>query len=144
MFDIDLLHQKLIHFPIAFLMIYPFIEISSFIKKSIFTEKLSFFLLTVGILGLISAIISGNMTLNKYDNITEIQRIKVDQHIDFATYTTLLASALFIVKIYFRNILSKNNLMRFMIILLAMILLFLVYKTGEYGAIISEFIHQNR
>lgn len=139
MFDILSLHQKIIHFPIAFLSIYPFLELYSLFNKSEFIKKLIFVFISLGLFGLLFAIFSGNYSLNFYDNISINHWDIINQHINYSTYTTLLTSILFLYRIY---LFKKNELFLFkvIIIILSFLLLYLIIKTGQYGNLTSNVI----
>lgn len=140
MFELSSLHQKLIHFPIAFLVLYPFVEILGLIKKSEFIDKLSLTFIIIGVIGLLLALITGNHSLNLFNNISKDDLSIIDQHIEYATYSTWFSSALLLLRIYFNNKIKSNYFSRVIIILISLFTLYFVIKTGEYGGLTNEII----
>ncbi len=134
------LHQKIIHFPIAFLVIYPFVEIFSFMKKSDFSDKLSLVILIIGIFGLILALITGNSNLNIYKNISNAELKILNSHIEFANYTAWFSGILFLLRIYFIRKIKTNFSYRIIIILISIVVLYFVIMTGEFGGKTNEII----
>ena len=140
MFDLITLHQKLIHFPIAFLFLYPFAELFALIRKSEFTNKLSFIFLLIGLISLFLAILSGNNTLNSFKDISEKDLAIINKHIDYANYLAWLSGFLFLMRIYYYQKIKINNIIRVIIILLSIVILFFVIKTAEYGGLVNELL----
>ncbi len=145
MFELSSLHQKIIHFPIAFIVVYPFFEIAALIKKSDFNDKVSIIVLTLGIFGLVSALISGNYVLSLYQNLNDIKQEIVNQHIEFANYTAWFSGILFLSRIYLIKKIKLSVSFRIIIILLSVITLYFVIKTVEFGGKTNRIItiHQN-
>ena len=94
MIELASLHQKIIHFPIAFLAIYPFIELAGLIRKSEFIDKLSMVILSIGLFGLILALITGNSNLALYENLSEVEMKILNEHIFYANYTAWFSGCL--------------------------------------------------
>lgn len=138
MFELTSLHQKIIHFPVAFLILYPFVEIIGLIKKTEFIDKLSLIFISIGTLSLILALISGNITLNNLSNISENDLSIINQHTESANYLAFSTGTIFLLRIYFRNKLKEGNFYRLIIIFLSLFMLYFVFKTGELGGITNE------
>ncbi|MCX7612236.1 MAG: hypothetical protein N2043_11675 [Ignavibacterium sp.] len=145
MIDYSTLHEKVIHFPIAFLVLYPFVEIFYLIKKTELGEKLSFIFLVIGLLGIFFALFTGNLTLNKFSHLSIKELEIVNLHIDFATNSTFLVSIIFLLKIYFRRKIPNKIFIHLTIVILSIIVLILIFKVGEYGGNLEEtLIKQNQ
>ena len=54
------LHTKVIHFPIAFLMIYPVMELLFLVTEKEFYSKSAMMFLAIGVFGSFFAVLSGN------------------------------------------------------------------------------------
>ncbi len=134
------LHQKIIHFPIAFLATYPFIELTGLIRKSEFIDKLSMVILSIGLFGLILALITGNSNLALYDNLSDIEMKILNEHIFYANYAAWFSGILFLIRIYFSKKIKTSIILRVMFVLISMVILYFILKTGEYGGLTNEII----
>src|SRR5512135_2781857 len=54
------LHPKIIHFPIAFLLIYILLEITGVFSKKEYFQKTAYLFLFLGVLSAVAAVITGN------------------------------------------------------------------------------------
>jgi len=140
MLELASLHQKIIHFPIAFLAVYPFIELVGLIRKSEFIDKLSIIILSIGLFGLILALITGNSNLELYKNLSDIEMKILNEHIFYANYTAWFSGILFLIRIYFSKKIKTNIILRVMFVLISIIVLYFIFKTGEYGGLTNEII----
>ncbi len=140
MIELADLHQKIIHFPIAFLAVYPFFELFALIKKSEVFDKLTLILLTIGIIGLVLALITGNSNLSLYTSLSNNEAEILNKHTEYANYSAWFSSLLFLLRLYFHRKIKSNYLFRIIIILIALVVLFCIMKTGEYGGLTNEII----
>jgi uncharacterized membrane protein len=145
MFELASLHQKVTHFPIAFLVFYPLIELIGLIKKSDFIDKVSLIFLISGLAGLLLSLVTGNLTLSLYKDYTNYQLEIINKHIEYANLSAWFAGILFLIRIYFRNRIKSKYFIRIVILLLSFATMFFIFKAGEYGGKTNEIIlHQKK
>lgn len=140
MIELAHLHQKIIHFPIAFLAIYPFIELLALFKKSETFDNLSFIMLIIGVIGLVLALITGNSNLSLYQNLSNYETEILNKHIEYANLSAWFSGLLFLLRLYFIRKIKIYSVYRIIIVLISLIVLFFIIKTGEYGGITNEII----
>ncbi|GET25747.1 DUF2231 domain-containing protein [Prolixibacter sp. NT017] len=131
MIDISHIHPMLVHFPIALLIAGFFSDILGlFVKKEFFTRA-GFYLLILGTLGTIAAVITGHMAGDGIESGSLKQAVEV--HEDAGTLTlwlALITSAFRIVLVWlekYRGILKAAALVLFLATVLS------VARTGYYG-----------
>lgn len=131
MIDISHIHPMLVHFPIALLIAGFFSDILGlFVKKEFFTRA-GFYLLILGTLGAIAAVITGHMAGDGIESGALKQAVEV--HEDAGTLTlwlALITSAFRVVLIWlekYRGILKAVALVLFFATVLS------VARTGYYG-----------
>ncbi len=140
MIELAHFHQKIIHFPIAFLVIYPFIELLALFKKSELFDRLSLIILVIGIVGLVAALISGNSNLNLYKNLSNNETEILNKHIEYANFSAWFAGLLFLIRLYLARKIKSHFVYRIIIVLISLMVLFFIMKTGEYGGLTNEII----
>ncbi|GET28897.1 DUF2231 domain-containing protein [Prolixibacter sp. SD074] len=131
MIDISHIHPMLVHFPIALLLAGFFSDVLGlFVKKEFFTRA-GFYLLILGTLGAIAAVITGHMAGDGIEAGALGQAVEV--HEDAGTLTlwlALITSAFRIVLVWFkkyRGALKTLALVFFLATVLS------VARTGYYG-----------
>ncbi|GET22911.1 DUF2231 domain-containing protein [Prolixibacter denitrificans] len=131
MIDISHIHPMLVHFPIALLIAGFFSDVLGlFVKKEFFTRA-GFYLLILGTLGAIAAVITGHMAGDGIESGSLKQAVEV--HEDAGTLTlwlALITSAFRIVLVWlekYRGILKAAALVLFLATVLS------VARTGYYG-----------
>lgn len=133
------LHTKIIHFPIAFLMLYCIIEFIFLLTKNDFLNKNAFLFLGVGVVGAFFAVLSGNQAFAIIKQWSDYSRELFNTHQTYANITVWYFTALLILR-YFLFIKKKlNQKTIFILLFLALIGGYFVYQTGNYG---GKFAHQ--
>jgi uncharacterized membrane protein len=126
-------HPKVIHFPIAFLCVYIFLElIGALFKKDFFSKTAHLFLL-FGVLGALAAVLTGNQAEEAFEGWNKNTHAILETHSTYANitlwyFTLLLAARTFLVLKKRLNISFK-----YLITALAIIGAYFVYQTGEHG-----------
>lgn len=132
------IHPKIIHFPLAFLMLYPLMEFLFILtKKNFFTKAATLFLI-IGTIGALLAVFTGNQAYSVIKNWNNESSNIFESHQTFANLTMWFFTALLIVKIYWlikHKIDVKKILLLFLLSLLGC---YLVYQTGNYGGKLAE------
>lgn len=132
------LHHKVIHFPIAFLLIYPFAEIAAFITGKNFFIKFAGVILFIGTVGSLAAVFTGNQAFTFIKDWSG-ENLKIfESHQTFATITVWYFTALLILRTYLgiKKKLNKKILSAFLI--LSLIGGYFIFQTANYGGKIAK------
>ncbi|MCK7520140.1 MAG: hypothetical protein MZV64_21810 [Ignavibacteriales bacterium] len=65
------IHPKVVHFPIAFLMLYPLMELIFIFTSKRFFSKAAMLFLAIGVIGSLLAVLSGNQA---FEMVNELDR----------------------------------------------------------------------
>ena len=131
------LHPKIVHFPIALLSVYALLEILGILFKNDFMLKTAHLFLFLGVLGTLAAVLTGNQAEETAELLQKqgaiIQLHAISEHSDFANYTVWFFSALLVGRTFLVLKKKFQGAIKYLFIVLALIGLFLVFETGEYG-----------
>lgn len=131
------LHPKIIHFPIAFLLIYVLLEITGVLTKKEFYTKSAHLFLLFGVLAAVAAVITGNqaadIALKWKDKGAIIPSGLISEHEEYATITLWYFTALLILRTFYSIKKKFNGFVQYVFILFAIIGAFLIYETGDHG-----------
>jgi len=131
------LHPRIVHFPIAFFIIYSVFEISGIILKKDFLNKAAYIILIFGIITALLAVLTGNQAQDaakliltgKMTGISEA----IEKHEEFATITIWYFTLLFILRTYLLIKKKYENSWKYIFIAFGLIGCYLIYSTGYYG-----------
>jgi uncharacterized membrane protein len=131
------LHPRIVHFPIAFFIIYSVFEISGIILKKNFLNKAAYIILIFGIITALLAVLTGNQAQyaaklfldGKMLGISEV----MEKHEEFATFSIWYFSALFILRTYLIIKKKYEGSWKYIFIGFGLIGCYLIYSTGYYG-----------
>ncbi|PKL84111.1 MAG: hypothetical protein CVV24_01700 [Ignavibacteriae bacterium HGW-Ignavibacteriae-3] len=130
------LHPRVVHFPIAFFILYFIFETSGIVLKKDFLQKGSLLILIFGVGTALLSVLTGNqaqaMADLRFPENIEFNRL-IEVHREYATVTMWYFSLIMILRIYV--VIKKKfvgNLM-YVFILFGLIGCILVYLTGIYG-----------
>ncbi|MCU0343700.1 MAG: hypothetical protein MUF28_07745 [Ignavibacterium sp.] len=132
------IHPKIIHFPIAFLMIYPFLELAFLLTSKEFFSKASILFLTLGVIGALFAVLSGNQAFEFVNNWSDEGRKIFNEHQKFANLTVWYFTAILIIRYY---LFVKKKLKRTFISIIFVISLlgvYFIYQAGSLGGKLAE------
>lgn len=132
------LHHKVIHFPIAFLMVYPLIEILALTTgKDFFVKSAGVFLL-IGTLGSLAAVFTGNQAFTFIKEWQNESLQVFDSHQTFASISVWYFTGLLILRTYLsiKKKLNKKTLIVFVI--LSLIGAYLIFQTANYGGELAK------
>ena len=126
-------HPKLIHFPIAFFLVYLLLELLGAIFKKDFFSKAAHLFLLFGVLGALAAVLTGNLAENAFEGWNKTTKAIVETHSTYANITLWYFTALLVLRTFI--VLRKNfsNLFKYVFCVLALVGSYFVYQTGEYG-----------
>jgi uncharacterized membrane protein len=132
------LHEKIIHFPIALLIIYPVIELIAVISKKDFFSKAALLFLIIGVLGALVAVISGNQAFTLNPELSEKSLIIFRNHEFYANITMWLFTAILILRYYLTIKKKLTRKIHLIILLVALSSAYFVYQTGYYGGELAK------
>lgn len=126
-------HQKVIHFPIALLMLYPIMEFLAFAAYKEFYIKSAGLFLLVGTLGALASALTGNQAFTFFNDWQSETLDIFNSHQTYANITVWYFSVLLVFRTYFliKKKLSKKFLMIFFFLSLAGI--YFIYQTANFG-----------
>ena len=131
------LHPEVVHFPIAFFIIYSLLEIVGAVLKKEFFSKAAHLFLFLGVLGAVAAVLTGNAAENSAHLLAKtginVPKSAIGEHEDFATFTLwYFAGLLFIRTMYVLKKKFSGNIKYFFAVL-SLAGALLVYNTGRLG-----------
>ncbi|MFZ1290539.1 MAG: DUF2231 domain-containing protein [Melioribacteraceae bacterium] len=129
-------HPLVIHFPIAFLTFYVFLEILSQIFKRDFLIKITHLSLLIGVIGGIASVLTGNMEfqlLNQNNLLTQTLVSEISEHEFYATLTMWYFFILLISKTYIFLKKKNQSKFNFLFVIFAVIGFYLIYNTSKIG-----------
>lgn len=130
------LHPVVVHFPMAFFILFFVLEFSGVIFKKEFLSKTSDYVLALAVIFSVIAVLTGNQSYEEIKKFIEADKeIKnaVDLHEQFATISVLYFALLFFLRIYLKNKKKFTLQLRYLFIFLAAIGCVVVFYTGLYG-----------
>ncbi len=132
------LHHKVIHFPIAFLMVYPLIEILALTTGRDFFVKTAGVFLLIGTLGSLAAVFTGNQAFTFIKDWQNESLQVFDSHQTFATITVWYITGLLILRTYLSIKKKLNKKILFVFVILSLIGAYLIFQTANYGGELSK------
>jgi uncharacterized membrane protein len=132
------IHPKVIHFPIAFLMLYPLFELLFLFTRKEFFSKSAMLFLGIGVIGSFFAVLSGNQAFEVVKNWSNEGKNIFSSHQTFANLSVWYFTALLVVR-YFLVIKKKLNRTTISVIfVLSFIGGYFIYQTGNYGGKLAD------
>ena len=134
------LHPRIIHFPIAFFVLYFIFEtVGATLKKEAFT-KTAFFILALGVITAILSVLTGNQAHETAKNfLVEGEAYfnqLIKQHENFATLSLWYFTILFFIRMY---LVIKKNLsikVQYLFVFFSLLGCVLILLTGYYGGVL--------
>lgn len=133
------LHPLVVHFPIAFIILYVFMEIINVFFKSQQIRKFSILILFLGVIGGILAVLTGNQSFQILEDnslLTRLHYASIEKHEFYASITLWYFFAVLIFKTYAFQKKKNEALLRYIFIIFAVAGVFLLYKTASLGGIL--------
>ncbi|MBI1937059.1 MAG: DUF2231 domain-containing protein [Ignavibacteriales bacterium] len=129
------LHSKVIHFPIAFFILYFLFETSGIILKKDFLAKSAFIVLALGVIFSVLSVLTGNQAFEVVK--TSLQKNEltslIERHEQLATVTLWYFFLMLISRTYLTVKKKFEGNIRYAFILFGLIGCVLIYITGIYG-----------
>jgi uncharacterized membrane protein len=130
-------HPKVVHFAIAFLLVYPLLELAALLFKKEYLAKTAQIMLIIGVVSAIGAVLTGNqagaVAAMWEDQGAMIPFGAITAHEEYANITLWFFTAILLFRTML--VLSKKfyGIYRYIIVVLALIGTYFVYETGELG-----------
>jgi uncharacterized membrane protein len=130
------LHPKVIHFPIAFFILYFLFETAGIILKRDYLTKSAFIVLILGLFFSLFSVLTGNQAHQAVKQVqidAALYNDLIEQHELFATITLWYFVAVSVFRIYLLVNKKFVNRIRYIFIILGLVGSLLIYLTGTYG-----------
>jgi uncharacterized membrane protein len=130
------LHPKVIHFPIAFFILYFLFETAGVVFKKDFLLKSSLIILLLAIIFSLLGVLTGNQAhelVKQRQTDTVLYNDLINQHELFATLTLWYSLAVLVLRIYLSIKKKFTGRIKYLFIVLGLIGSFLIFLTGLYG-----------
>jgi uncharacterized membrane protein len=126
-------HPKIVHFPIALLSCYVFLEVLTAIFKKDFLVKAALLFLLFGVLGALAAILTGQQAEAAFDYWNKQASAIMEEHEMYANITIWYFSALLVIRSFLVFKKKFTNVFKYIFVGLALIGFYLVVQTGDHG-----------
>jgi len=127
------IHTKVVHFPIALLVTYSLLEIVGIVFKKDFITKSALLILCLGVITAFLAVLTGNQASGNFNFWNNESSALLIEHQTFATYLLWGSLIICALRIFFTVKKKFNGLIKYLFILFAIVIIFLVYETGTHG-----------
>ncbi|GAB4300470.1 MAG: hypothetical protein Kow0098_27920 [Ignavibacteriaceae bacterium] len=127
------LHPKVVHFPVAVLILYPLIETAGILFKKDFLSKTAHLLLFLGVLTAIAAVLTGRQAFDNFNSWTPDSELLMNDHEIFATISVWYFSALLVIRTFLVLRKKFTGVISYALILLALAGGYFIYQTADYG-----------
>jgi uncharacterized membrane protein len=130
-------HPRIVHFPIALLLLYVLLEIIGVVFKKDFFSKSAHLVLFLGVLAAIAAVLTGNQAENVASSWEEkgaiIQFGQISEHENYANITLWYFAALLVLRTFITIKKKFTGYFTYIFAVLAIIGAYFVYETGDHG-----------
>lgn len=126
-------HPKIIHFPIAFLIVYLLLELLGAIFKKDFFSKTAHLFLFFGVLGALAAVLTGNLAEDAFEGWNKTTSAILETHSTYANITLWYFTALLVIRTFLVLRKKFSNLFRYIFCVLALVGSYFIYQTGKHG-----------
>lgn len=127
------IHPRVVHFPIALFTTYSILEIIGIAVNKEFISKSAILVLCIGVVTAFFAVLTGNQAVADFKFWTSDSSLKLSEHQTYATYLlwfTVLVCGLRIFVVAKKKFIGFT---KYLFILFALLIIFLVYQTGQHG-----------
>ncbi len=134
------LHPIVVHFPIAFFILYFILETTGVILRKGYFTKPALFVLSLGVFTSLIAVLTGNQAHGAAKSVLTNKSIIINElinrHENFATWTLWYFTLLFFIRIYLSIKNKFDYKYGYLFILLGAIGCVLVFYAGYYGGVL--------
>jgi uncharacterized membrane protein len=132
------IHPKIVHFPLAFLLLYPLIELLYFVTRKEFYNKSAFLFLLIGVIGALLAVLSGNQAYAMVSEWNPKSLEIFNLHQTFANISIWYFTTLLALRFYLHSKKKLNRYLPVVIFILSLLGSYFVYQTGLYGGKLAD------
>ncbi|MBE2279693.1 MAG: hypothetical protein IAE91_04815 [Ignavibacteriaceae bacterium] len=147
------IHPKVIHFPIALLVLYSFLELTGVLGRKEFFTKAAFLIFVIAFASTLLSLLTGNMALQQYiemnKNLINVDLIQnsidnIKRHEEYATWCIWYFGLLLVwrinlhIKIYIKKLEAYRKQLLFLAILTLPGLLLVYYVAQSGGYLVYE------
>ena len=127
------IHTKVVHFPIALLATYSILEVIGISFKKEFITKSALLILCLGVVTSVFAVLTGNQAATDFLFWTDQSKALLSNHQSYATILLWLSAIVCGLRVFV--VIKKRfvGLTKYIFVIFAIVILFLVFKTGTYG-----------
>ncbi len=129
----SLLHPKVVHFPIAFLIVYMLLELIGAIFKKEFFSKAAHLFLLFGVLGALVATFTGDQAVDAFEGWNKTSSSVLKAHHNYATITTWFFAVLLVLRTIVVLRKKFTPLFKYGFVLLAVLGTYFIVLTGDIG-----------
>jgi uncharacterized membrane protein len=127
------IHPKVVHFPVALLITYSFLEIIGIAFNKEFISKTALLILCLGVVTAFFAVLTGNQAASEFDFWNEKSNALLNEHQTYATYLLWFSAIICGLRIFVVLKKKFTGIIKYIFILFALIMIFIVYQTGMHG-----------
>lgn len=127
------LHPKVVHFPIALLMVYILLELIGVVSKKEFYLKAAHLILLLGVIGSFIAVLTGNQAFTAVKNWNESAKIVFESHQNYANITVWYFTILLALRTYLVVKKRFTTMYKYIVLAVALLGFYFVYQTASYG-----------
>jgi len=125
-------HPQIVHFPIALLLCAMLSELISYKMQREFWEKVTLFLMGLGVVSALAAVLSGDAAADKVEKAAGIAAL-ISQHRQAALWVLGLFSIIWIIKVVLYHFRIDRLQYRLILTLLMVLGAFQIYQAGHFG-----------
>ncbi len=131
------LHPKIVHFPVALLMVYALLEILGVIFKKEFLSKAAHLFLFLGVLGAFAAVLTGHQAEEAAELLEKkgaiIQFSAIGEHENYATITLWFFTVALALRTFLFIKKKFVGIYKYIFIAIALAGAFLIFETADHG-----------
>ena len=127
------IHPKVVHFPVALLTTYSLLEIIGIAFNKEFISKTALLIFCLGVVTAFFAVLTGNQAATEFSFWNEKSNALLNEHQTYATYLLWFSAIICGLRIFIVLKKKFSGFTKYLFILFAVVILFLVYETGMHG-----------